>query len=91
MAFHFDTFSKDGKVHSRNIYFCTRHLKSGTGEGLFESLERAIQFMDIDEWKTKMIGYGCDGASTDITEGGLKGILQSEVPYIFMFWFGSSP
>lgn len=32
-----------------------------------------------------MIGSGCDGASANIAEGGLKGILTRAVPWIFMF------
>ena len=86
LALHFDPFSTDGKVHVRNTFFSARYLKSGTGEGFYESFERAMQYMEIDDWKTKMIGFGCDGASANIAEGGLKGILTREVPWIFMFW-----
>ena len=86
LALHFDPFSTDGKVHVRNTFLSARYLKSGTGKGLYESFERAMQYMDIDNWKTKMIGFGCDGASANIAEGGLRGILTREVPWIFMFW-----
>lgn len=86
LALHFDPFSTDGEVHVRNTFFCARHLKSGTGEGLFESFERAMQYMKVDDWKTKMVGFGCDGATANIAEGGLKGILTQEVPWILMFW-----
>lgn len=34
LALRFDPFSTDGTVHIRNSFFCARHLKSGTGEGL---------------------------------------------------------
>ena len=70
-----------------NTFFCARYLNSGTGEGLFESLERAVQYVGIEDWKTKMVGFRCDGASADITEGGLKGLLKRKVTWIFMFWF----
>ena len=86
MVLHFDPSSTDRKVHVRNTFLCGRYLKNGTGEGLYESLERAMQYVEIDDWKTKMIGFGCDGASANIAEGGLKGILTREVPWIFMFW-----
>ena len=39
--------------------------------------------MDINDWKTKMIGYGCDGASSKIAEGVIN---MREIPWIFMFW-----
>ena len=42
--------------------------------------------MHIEEWKTKMIGFGCDGASANMAMGGLRGQLQSEFPWIFVFW-----
>ncbi len=52
-----------------------RHLKSGTGKGLYESVERAVEYMGIDDWKTKIIGHGCDGTNANIADGGLKGYL----------------
>ena len=85
LALHFDPLS-DCKVHVRSTFLSARYLKSGTGEGLYESFDRAMQYMEIDDWKVKMIGFGCDGASANIAEGGLKGILTREVPWIFMFW-----
>ena len=86
LALHFDPFSTDGKVRVRNTFLSARYLKSGMGEGLYESFERAMQYMDIDNWKTKMIGFGCDGASANIAEGGLREILTREVLLIFKFW-----
>ena len=35
---------------------------------------------------TKMIGFGCDGASANMAEGGLNGLLKNEFPWIFVFW-----
>ena len=43
-------------------FFTSRHLGSGTGEGLFESLKTAVEYVGVDDWKTKLIGFGCDGA-----------------------------
>ena len=33
-----------------------------------------------------MIGFDCDGASANMAEGGLKGLLKKEFPWIFVFW-----
>ena len=33
----------------------------------------------VDDWETKMIGFGCDGTNTNMAEGGLRGLLVSEV------------
>ena len=82
LALRFDPLSSDGKVHVRSTFLSTRYLKSGTGEGLYESFNRAMQHMEIDDWNARTIGFGCDGASANIAEGGLKGILTREV---FMF------
>ena len=86
MILHFDAFSKDGAIHVRNSFFCIRHLSSSTGEGLFECLKAALEYVNVDEWRTKMIGFGCDGASANMAEGGLKGLLKKEFPLIFVFW-----
>ena len=83
---YFDAIYVDGKVHVRNKFFCVQHLKGGTGRGLFESVCKATQYMNITDWKTKMIGFGCDGASANMAEGGLRGLLRSEFPWICMFW-----
>ena len=57
---HFDPFAKDGMVHVHNGFFSTRRLSSGSGDGLFECLKGASEYVNVDEWRTKMIGYGCD-------------------------------
>ena len=86
LILYFNAFAKDGTVHVCSKFFSARHLSSGTGAGLFESLKEAIEYMHIEEWKTKMIGFGCDGASANMAMGGLRGQLQSEFPWIFVFW-----
>ena len=83
LALHFDPLSSDGKSHVRSTFLSARYLKSGTGECLYESFDRAMQYMDIDDWKAKMIGFGCDGASANIAE---EGILTRKISWIFMFW-----
>ena len=49
LALQFNPFTIYGKVRVHNTFFCARHLKSGTGEGLFESLEGAMQYMAIED------------------------------------------
>jgi len=44
MILHFDAFSKD----------CTRHLSSGSGEGLFECLKVALEYVNVGEWRTRI-------------------------------------
>ena len=82
---YFDAFSKDGIVHVRTKFFTSRHLDSGAGEGLFVSLKAEVDYMNVENCRTKMIGFGCDGGRANRAEGGLNGILKKEFPWIFLF------
>ena len=31
-----------------------------------------MESMHVDSWQTKMIGFGCDGANVNITQGGAE-------------------
>ena len=87
LVLYFDACGKDGIVRVRSKFFTARHLGSGTGEGLFHSLKKAMEYVSIDDWKSKMIGFGCDGASANMgADGGLKGLLKRELPWIVVSW-----
>ena len=86
MVLHFDPYSKDGKVHVRGLFFTVRHLSSGTGQGLFDCMKRAVEYMGVKNWETKLIGFGCDGTNANIADGGLKGYLKDAVPWVIVFW-----
>lgn len=39
------------------------------------------------EWKSKMIGLGCDGTSANLGSGsGLKANIQEHIPWIIVSW-----
>ena len=42
--------------------------------------------MKLDKWKTKMIGFGCDGTNANFAQGGFRGLLTREMPWVFVFW-----
>ena len=86
LIIYFDACAKDGIVHMRTKFFSARHLSSGTGVGFFASLKAAVEHMNVEDWRTKMIGFGCDGASANMAQGGLNGLLKNEFPWIFVFW-----
>ncbi len=46
----------------------------------------AVQYMGTMNWKTKMIGFGCDGTNANIADGGLKGLLTETLPWVVVFW-----
>jgi hypothetical protein len=69
-----------GKVNS------VRQLKSGTGLELFECLKSAVEYMGVNGWEIKLIGFGCDGTNANIGEHrGLKGHLKEAVPWVVVF------
>ena len=43
--------------------------------------------MDVQDWKDKLIGFGCDGTSVNIAGNGLKGYLEENLPWIIMLWY----
>ena len=47
-----------------------------------------VVYVNIPEadWKARLVGYDCDGASVNTTCHGLKGYFQEAVPWIIMFW-----
>ena len=42
--------------------------------------------MKLDKWKSKMIGFGCDRTNANFAQGGLRGLLTCEMPWVFVFW-----
>ena len=83
---YFDGHCRDGRIHVRNKLLALQQPQSTTGEGLYECLQRAFDFVEIDNWMKKRISFGCDGASANIAVGGLRGHLEKEVPWVVMFW-----
>ena len=40
----------------------------------------------LDDWKTKLLGFGCEGTNENIADEGLQGFLKENVPWGFGFW-----
>ena len=68
----------------RNKFFAVRSLRNATAKGLHESLIKAMKYMKVPDWKTKIIGFGCDGTNANIAQNGLKGLLEGEIPWVFV-------
>ena len=58
---------------------------SANAAGLLEAFTRAIVCVDITDWEFKVIVLGCDGASVNIGDNGLKGYLEERVLWIVCF------
>ena len=44
-----------------------------------------IQSIDIDNCK-KLVGLGTDGASANIANAGLKGIMEKKIIWVYWMW-----
>ena len=89
MVLFFDGLSgAGGKVVIRDKFFAVRHLRRGTGQGLYECFKQAMAYLEIPpaEWKQKLIGLGCDGTSANLGSGGLRGHLERDMPWIIVCW-----
>jgi hypothetical protein len=78
--------SPDRKVRVRDRFLTVRHLVAGTGVGLFKCLERALDYMNVENWRSRLIGLGCDGTNANVADRGLKGHLQKDVPWAVVVW-----
>jgi len=82
MIVYFDSECDDGMVHVRDRFFTTRFLQHATAEGLYDAYTNAMRYMGLEESKSKMIGFGCDGTNANIADGGLKGLLTRDFPWL---------
>ena len=65
---------------------CVRQPESVDAAGLYKCFNRAMAHLTLDNKPSKLIGFGCDGASVNMGANALKGCLQSEHPWIVTFW-----
>ena len=58
--------------------------------GLFSVLKEALQSLGIreiiEEECTKLVGIGTDGASANVANAGLKGLVEKELLWVFWMW-----
>ena len=86
LAIYFDPHSSHGSVHVRNRFMCVRQPESVNATGLYQCFNRAMAHLALDSIPSKLIGFGCDGASVNMGSNALKGCLQSDRPWIVTFW-----
>ena len=43
-------------------------------------------YVGLEELKSQLIGFGCDGINVNIAKGGLKGLLTKEFPWLVVIW-----
>ena len=63
LVVYFDPFTKDWEVHVRNTFLTVRRPPRTNAEGLYECFANALSYVGVTDWKNKLVGFGCDGAS----------------------------
>lgn len=54
---------------------------------MYDCFERALTYVGVTDWQTKLIGFGCDRTNVNIREdGSLRGNLEESVPWVAVFW-----
>ena len=86
MVIFFDPYGHDGVVRICNKYLCVRQPKSVNAAGLFECLQKALVYVGMDDEPSKFIGFGCDGASVNMGERGVRGLLCTDRPWVVTIW-----
>ena len=90
LAVWFDKNGSDEKVHTKVDYITTVRVPSASGEGLFKALESGMQVLGINsisqEHCAKLVGVGTDGAAANIAPAGLRGLVETKLPWVFWNW-----
>lgn len=82
--------SSDERVHSRLSFLTVHRPDTVNAEGLFDSLQYGLKCLGVPslnrQTRTKLVGIATDGASANIASGGLRGLVEKELNWIFWMW-----
>ena len=85
-----DCDGADEKIHTRTTYFHVGRPSTVDAAGLFQGLRDALLKLGIAEVDAesciKLVGIGSDGAAANIAQGGLKGLVEAQLEWIFWMW-----
>ena len=88
-------FDKNSQGCNERVIIRTSYLKvsrpsTANAKGIFEVLEAALQGLGIlaigREHCAKLVGISTDGASANIANAGLKGLVEKELPWLVWMW-----
>lgn len=71
-------------------YFAVARLNQVDAQGLFDCLQSSlrrlgIQALDSEQCKL-LVGIGTDGATAIVAAGGLKGLIEKQIPWLHWSW-----
>ena len=86
----FDKDGTDEKVSTRISHLKIMRPSTATAQGMFDMLQESLQNLGIEaidsEKCTQLVGIVTDGAPANIVGGGLKGLVEAKVPWMFWMW-----
>ena len=90
LAVYCDVDGMDERVHTRMKFLAVERPNDATASGLFQCLQCClhkigVKAIDAEECK-RLVGIGTDGTNTNIASAGLKGLVESQVPWVFWMW-----
>ena len=80
LAFYFNPTSENGKVCVCGKLLSVRQPASANADGLYKCLMRGLARVNVEDWESKSVGFGCDGASVNLAGNGLRGRLEEVCP-----------
>ena len=75
--FFFYSNRVDGGVLVWDVFFAVRQPEATDTRGLYVYLDHALQYIGVDDWKNKLVGFGSDGASVNMVAGSLQGLSRN--------------
>ena len=67
-------------------FFTVRRPNRSNAEGLYECFIRALSLIGVNDWQSKLIGFGCNDANVNIGGHGLRSYLEESVPWVVICW-----
>ncbi|XP_065671716.1 zinc finger protein 862-like [Hydra vulgaris] len=62
-------------------------LEHGTSEGVFNKISQSLESEGIENFKTKLVGFGADGAAVNRgSRTSVNVLLQKEIPWVTFGW-----
>ena len=87
LAFYFNPTSENGKVCVCGKLLSVRQPASANANGIYECLMWGLARVNVEDWESKLVGVGCDGASVKLTSNGFEGSFGGGLSLGVCVWY----